>query len=242
MSSRTSPWPVGTPCWVEVAADDPEAVMAFYAAVLGWTYTDGVAPHHAATALLDGRPVAGIGTTGAEADPAWTLYLAVDDADAAADRSAELGAMLLHGPEDAGDAGRLFVALDVGGAVFAGWEHEAHVGVGVVDEPGALCWVSSASAEPGASRTFYRRLFGYEYVETAEAGSATFHGAGGPALGSIGSAGDALPHWLVHFGVADVDATVDAARDAGGTLVAPHPGGAVLADPAGASFGVRVLT
>lgn len=215
--------------------------MAFYAAVLGWTYTDGVAPHHDATALLDGRPVAGIGTTGAEADPAWTLYLAVDDADAAADRVAELGGLLLHGPEEAGDAGRLFVALDVGGAVFGGWEHDEHVGVGAVHEPGALCWVSSASAEPGASRTFYRRLFGYDFVEDAEAGSATFHGDG-TALGTIGPAGDALPHWLVHFGVADVDGAVEAARSAGGTLVAPRPGGAVLADPSGAPFAVRGLT
>ena len=218
--------------------------MAFYAAVLGWTYTAGVATHHAATALLDGRPVAGIGTTGADAGPAWTLYLAVDDADEAAERAAELGAMLLHGPEEADDAGRLFVAVDTGGAVFGGWEPDGHVGVGVVDEPGALCWVEAASAEPGASRTFYRGLFGYHYVDAADAGATTVHGAGGegPALGVIGFAGDALPHWLVHFGVADVDATIGAARDAGGALVAPRPGGAVLADPAGARFAVRALT
>lgn len=241
MSTRTSPWPAGTPCWVEVDAADPDAVMAFYAAVLGWTYTDGVAGHHEATALLDGRPVAGIGTTGASADPAWTLYLATEDADEAAERAADLGAMLLHGPEEADDAGHLFVAVDTGGALFGGWEAGDHLGVGVVGEPGALCWVEAGSAEPGASRTFYRGLFGYRYAETSEAGSTTFHGDGPDALGAIGFAGDALPRWVVHFGVRDVDAAVEAARDAGGTLITPHPGGALLADPGGAPFAVRAL-
>jgi predicted enzyme related to lactoylglutathione lyase len=65
----------------------------------------------------------------------------------------------------------------------------------------------------------------------------------GRAVAGIGLAGDALPHWLVSFAVNDVEAAADAARAAGGKVLASATGGAhrrhvTLADPAGARFGV----
>ncbi|MGH3670407.1 MAG: hypothetical protein ACRDSH_07200, partial [Pseudonocardiaceae bacterium] len=40
MSTRTEPWPSGTPCWVDLAVPDVEAATKFYGAILGWTYSD----------------------------------------------------------------------------------------------------------------------------------------------------------------------------------------------------------
>lgn len=228
------------PCWAEVGVRDLVGSAGFYGAVLGWTVTDDDVPEHLdAIALVDGRPVAGLGSTPA-ASPAWTLYFATDDADATADRVEELGGTLLLGPEDVGPAGRLFVAVDLGGALFGGWEADRHLGTGVVGEPGAMIWVDAASAEPGSSRTFYRGLFGYRYEADPAVGPeyTTFHGDGPAALGGIGFAGDELPHWLVHFGVTDPDAAVEAALGAGGAVVRRAGTGAVLTDPAGARFGV----
>jgi len=246
VSLRTAPWPPGVPCWAEVDVGDLDRCTAFYSAVLGWSFTDhGAVDHHQAVARHAGRPAAGLGSTGAAAPPAWTLYFATADADAACVRVEELGGTLLYGPEDVGRAGRLFVAVDLGGAVFGGWEYDQHIGAGIVNEPGALVWADSASADPAQSRSFYRSLFGFRYESIPEAGPeyTTFYGQDPFPLGGIGSAGDELPHWLVYFGVTDAHASVDAALGAGGGVAravrdSPYGRSAVLLDPAGARFAV----
>lgn len=35
MPTRTSPWPAGVPCWVDLTVSDVPAAQAFYGAVLG---------------------------------------------------------------------------------------------------------------------------------------------------------------------------------------------------------------
>ena len=40
MSIRTSPWPAGFPCWVDLSVPDVGAAEAFYTSVLGWTFED----------------------------------------------------------------------------------------------------------------------------------------------------------------------------------------------------------
>ncbi len=57
---------------------------------------------------------------------------------------------------------------------------------------------------------------------------------------------DAPPHWLVYFAVDDVERSVARVSELGGTALTPimdSPGGrlAVVADPAGAAFGVIKL-
>ena len=224
----------GVPCWADLTIGDGSDVLAYYAAVLGWTFTDdGAADHHRAVALADGRREAGIG--GPEGSPpGWTLYFAVEDAADAVDRAVEAGGMLLHGPDDDGCGGLVAVALDAGGAVVGLWESD--------DVGSGPAWVEAASAEPGQTKTFYGAVLGHTHAPTDEPGTTTLH-RGGPALGAVVFAGDALPHWLVHFAVADVDAAAAAATAAGGLVVGepgPHRAGrrAVLADPSGARFAV----
>ena len=232
---------LGVPCWAELDVDDPGAVTPFYAAVLGWSDDVEVVAEHQARVLRHGAsPVAAIGSPGVAAPPVWTLYLAVDDVDAAAEQLEELGGQVLHGPEDDGAGGRLLVAVDAGAAVVGLWESDDGI---PAPSPGRLCWAEAASAEPGTTRTFYRELLGWGFVDGGDQ-PGHLHGLvdGAPVAG-LGLAGDALPHWLPFFAAADVDAAVEAAREAGGevvTPVAPGPRGrhVTLADPAGARFGV----
>lgn len=224
----------GEPCWADSTIGDGTDVLPWYGTVLGWSFTDdGAAGHHDVVALADGRRVAGIG--GPEGSPpGWTLYFAVEDAADAADRAVEAGGMLLHGPDDDGCGGLVVVVLDAGGAVVGLWESD-DVGPGPV-------WVEAASAEPGQTKTFYGAVLGHAHAPTDVPGTTTLH-RDGPALGAVVFAGDALPHWLVHFAVADVDAAAEAAPTAGGVVLAapadtPWGRRAVLADPSGARFAV----
>ena len=86
MSIRTSPWPAGVPCWTDLAVPDVAAAQAFYGDVIGWTYQDTAADYGGyVIAQSRGAAAAGIGPLPQEGmHPAWTLYLASDDADTTA--------------------------------------------------------------------------------------------------------------------------------------------------------------
>ncbi|MCD2189066.1 VOC family protein [Actinomycetospora soli] len=217
----------GLPCWADLTAG---AGPEFYGAVLGWTFTDdGTARHHDVVALADGRRVAGLGAPEGS-PPGWTLYVAVDDAADAAAAIEEAGGQVLHGPDDDGTGGLVVVAIDAGGAAFGVWEADDHAG--------PLTWAEAASAEPGQTKTFYGSVFRWTHRPTDEPGTTTLHLDGSPAFGTVTFAGDALPHWLVHFAVADVDAAAAAAGAAGGLVVGTDAERAVLEDPTGARFAV----
>jgi uncharacterized protein len=72
-------------------------------------------------ASLDGGVVGAIGSErdGAPPTPAWSTYVAVDSADAAANRVTRTGGSVLAEPFDVLDAGRMAVCSDPQGAVFS---------------------------------------------------------------------------------------------------------------------------
>ncbi len=60
----------GAFAWAETMSGDPERARAFYAAVLGWTFTDMSAPGFTyATFEVDGAPAGGIGALPDDAPP-----------------------------------------------------------------------------------------------------------------------------------------------------------------------------
>jgi uncharacterized protein len=248
MSSRTSPWPAGVPCWMDLTVPDVDAAKAFYSAVLGWTFAPTEEEYGGYTiATVGDRAAAGIGPMPQGAHPAWTLYLASDDADATAAAVTENGGTVVLPPGDVGPLGRMFIAADPTGAVFGVWQAGTHIGASVVNEPGALVWEDLRSPDPDAARAFYRSLFGYATAPVDMAGPdyTTFHLPGEEApLGGIGGmfgADDSPAHWLIYFAVADLDDAVGAAEANGGRVLArdidsPFGRMATLADPAGATF------
>lgn len=248
MSMRTSPWPAGTPCWADLSTPDVDSALAFYAEVLGWT-SGGAQEEFGGYAMAErnGAAAAGIGPQMAGAPVAWTMYIATDDADAAAKAVARNGGRLVMEPDDIGPLGRMFIAADPSGAVFGVWQAREHIGAGIMNEPGGLNWEDLRSTDPDAARAFYTGVFGYESrpLEMAPPDYTTFHAPGDEApLGGMGGmmGQDGMPsHWSIYFGVESAADACRAAESAGGSVLAPAfdtPFGqmAAIADQAGAAF------
>ena len=112
----------GVPCWVDTWQEDPDTAATFYAGVFGWDVEKGAPPGTDTRyymCRLRGSDVAAIGSPPhAGMPPAWTTYVWVDDADAAAARATQLGGSVVAGPEDAGPF-REAVLADPAGATFS---------------------------------------------------------------------------------------------------------------------------
>lgn len=255
MTDRTSAPAQGTPTWADLTTSDPEGARAFYGDLFGWGYADGLPGREAhATAELAGRPVAGIGAHREEEEgspAAWTTHLAVDDLDRALGVVEALGGRVFSGPTRLGKAARVATVSDPSGAVFGLWEPGSHHGSAAVDEPGATTYAEVWTDDATSTTEFYTTLLGLP-SDVEQVGTMSVVAAGGTDAFGIWAAGAAVgvegagPHWVVYFAVADVDATAARAVELGGRVhAAPDdsPAGrwALLADPAGARFGVTVI-
>ena len=250
MSTRTSRWPAGTPCWTDLATTDVAAAQDFYGPVLGWSFqaTDDNYGGYV-IAEVGGVTAAGIGPLqGDQQRPAWTVYLASEEVDKAAAAITENGGTVLVSPLDVGQLGRMLIASDPVGAAFGVWQAETHIGASLVNEPGGITWEDLRSTDPDLARTFYGRVFGFDFHALPGAGPdyTTFHLSGDEAPlggmgGMFGAPDGTPPHWLVYFSVADADAAASAAGSHGGQVLAPPfdtPFGRMggIVDPAGAVF------
>lgn len=250
MPIRTRRWPTGVPCWVDLTVSDVPAALAFYGAVLSWEFVEDTAGDFGgyAIAQVQGHAAAGIGPAQQiGVPPAWTLYLAADDADRTAKEVTDAGGTMLLPPGDAGPLGRWFVAADPTGAVFGVWQAAEHLGAEWHSDAGGLTWEDLRSPDPAAAIAFYRTVFGYETQDLPGAGPdyATFTLAGASDQAPLGGMGPLFgsprARWLVYFGVRDLDAALGAARARGAMEVAaptdsPYGRMALVQDPFGAEF------
>lgn len=255
MPEMTSHAP-GTPSWVDLATPDTEAAVSFYDALFGWT-ASAPGPDDAGGGYrmfsLRGIPVAGaapIVTAGHP--PAWTTYITVEDADATMHRVRAAGGTVVVEPVDVLESGRMAAFADPTGAVAAVWQPGNHIGAGVVNEPGALCWNELTTRDGGGARTFYGDVFGWEAVDRRPGGQHyTAWRSGGRDIGGMIVMDDRWPaatpsHWMVYFAVENTDATVAHAQQLGGTVSlepfdVPVGRFAVLHDPHGALFSVIAM-
>ncbi|GAA2730310.1 VOC family protein [Streptomyces nogalater] len=113
---------------------------------------------------------------------------------------------------------------------------------------GAPDWIDVTSPDIEAAAAFYGALFGWRFhaAEPDAGGYGVFRLAGRTVAGGARAApGQGPPGWTVYFRSEDLRATADAAEEAhGSVLVRPADGRergrcAVLADRAGAPFGIR---
>lgn len=247
---RTTHWPAGTPCWLDVSTPDIDAAQAFYGPLLGWSFGAGD-PDFGGYCMceVDGLPAAGMVPATEGMPPAWTLYFSTDDVAASVAAVPGAGGTVLSDVMPIGDAGAMAIASDPAGAAFGLWQADQMIGTSVYAEAGGLAWEDLRSTDPDASRAFYGALLGWEFRPLDMAGPdySTVHLGGDDApLGGVGGmmGMDGFPsHWIVYFGVADVDAAVRFAEENGGHVLSPGfdtPFGrmAALTDPFGASFWV----
>jgi len=251
MPTRDTPWPGGTPNWVDISVPDVDAALAFYGAVLGWSFVD-TGPDYGNYQMcrIGENNAAGIGPQQSPDQPiAWLVYLATNDADGTAKLIADNGGTVVWGPEDIGDVGRIAVAVDSTGGSFGVFQGKQAVGLDIYNEPGALVWEDCQLTDPEAGKAFYAAVFGFGYEKVPNApddyAGFTVNGEVAGGIGPIMGAPEGTPsHWLAYFSVADVDAAVAAAQAGGGGVVMPPentPFGriGVLTDPFGAAFGVH---
>jgi hypothetical protein len=246
MPTRDTTWPAGTPCWVDYPAVDVDAAKAFYTAVVGFDYTEGV-PEFGGylRCLSQGRNAAGMMPKMEPDIPsAWMTYFATDDADATVAAITAAGGTVVAGPHDVGALGRMVIAIDSQGATFGAWQAGEHLGSEIYNEPGSLTWNEAAMTDPSAAREFYTKVFGFAYQEIPDAGGYATFSTGGDPLGGLGGLNPGGPQgWLTCFAVASTDAAVSAVESNGGKVVMPPtdtPYGrfAVVEDPWGAPFEV----
>lgn len=240
----------GVPCWIDTAQPDPEAAAAFYGGLFGWEFEDRMptdAPGRYFVAQLHDRDVAAVGSQpeGHAAPPAWSTYVWVESADAAAAKARDAGGKILAPPFDVVDAGRMAALADAEGATFCVWEARASKGAQLVNEPGTWNFSALNTRDLGRARAFYGALFGWEDVDTMTwrlAGYGDFleqrdpdvrrrmAAVGAPEgfedvvaqlvpMDSAGFADDAQPHWSVVFAVDDADAIAARAAELGGTVL-----------------------
>jgi uncharacterized protein len=110
-------------------------------------------------------------------------------------------------------------------------------------EPGVPCWVDTWQDDDAAAARFYSELFGWEVAR----GEYTLFRLRGRDVAGAGRREGAAPAWTTYVWVDDADATAAKVVAAGGSLVQEPfdslDGGrmAIVADPAGAVFGVWQL-
>lgn len=245
MGQRTTYTP-GTPCWVDLTTPDVEAAGAFYGAVFGWSVRE-VVPGAYSYFERDGAVVAGLAPLGEEQraagmPPSWSMYVSVEDVEAAAARAGELGGGTVVAPLVVEGAGRMAAVADPGGGVLLLWEPGGFAGAEVVNEAGAWAWDDLQTGDPAKAAPFYAALFGWSIsaIPGAEGAYSSIAHEGRNIGGVMRATREiAQPYWTVYFGVEDVDVTLTLAAAAGGrTMVEPTavPSGrfAVALDPAGA--------
>ncbi|MGW4481575.1 VOC family protein [Rhodococcus triatomae] len=240
---------LGSPCWPELGTTDIAAATAFYGALLGWRPEDD--PHPEAGGytqqLLGDDPVAAVSPLYQDGQPvAWTVSIAVADADAAVDKVTAAGGSVIAPPMDVFDLGRFAVIADPAGAVISLWQARTFSGAARLNEPGTLCWIELRTPDTAAAEAFYTEVFGW----SVNAGDGyTQFGVGGQDFGGMMAMGADFPagvppHWALYFGVDDVDASAAKATELGGAVHVPGtdiPGTgrfAILTDPQGGAFAI----
>src|SRR6185437_3544601 len=169
MADTQRPYPQGTPCWLDMYADDQDAALRFYHELFGWTGEPNPRREGYAVLSLDGKAVAGIGPK-MRGMPgrtvAWSLYFAIDDVETAAERITKLGGILYFGPADVPQVGRQLLAADPASAPFGLWQAAPFPGFEARMQPGTPVWFELDTPQGPHSADFYGALLGVEVPKT----------------------------------------------------------------------------
>ena len=242
----------GVPCWVDTWQPDADAAARFYAGVFGWDVrsgTSGATSTRYDMCQLGGHDVAAIGSPRPEgAGAAWTTYVWVDDADAAAAQAARAGGSVVVAPFHSLDGGRMAIVADPAGAALGLWQPGTHRGAQRVNEASAYAMSLLHTPDPDGAAAFYGALFGWTTESFGEATMFRLPGfvGGEPeqpvsreVVAVMTPAGNGEPaRWDVDFWIADADAAELGRAVVAGPHDTPLFRQAVLADPTGATFTV----
>ncbi|GLW62015.1 hydroxylase [Actinomadura rubrobrunea] len=252
--TEVSGYAPGAPCWVELASPKIRAARKFYGGVFGWhshSYSYDFGDYHTWTlGKPKGPRVAGMRALAGTAQTShWTCYFAVDDLGAAVRRVRAAGGQVIVEDAEVAHLGRLALAVDPDGVGFALWKGLAFQGAGVVDEPGALCWLELGCRDLDGAQRFYGDVLGWTFVERNHEGlTYSYWRVADRSVGGMVVLDSPLrplerPQWMPYFAVEDCDACVAKAAKLGARVaVAPRdirPGRySIMRDPLGTPLAV----
>ncbi len=246
----------GSFCWAELQTTDQEAAKKFYGEMFGWTTVDFPMPQGVYTMFRKGADDVGAAcATQGGGPPHWGVYFATTDLQASADQASKLGGIILSGPFDVMESGRMCAAQDPQGAHFSLWQANHHLGATYEGEMGRIVWPELCSPDAAGSVAFYKGLFAWgtkpesgfdtaEYVEWQQGGTSV-----GGLLPMRGDHWQGVPpNWGVYVTVADCDERVAKAQSLGAKICVPpkdipNTGRfSALMDPQGAMVNIIHLT
>lgn len=235
--------------WCEVVTSGVPADLApFYERTLGWTAEKtGGGPRDAMVFRRGGRPVAGIshraGVKRSAPRARWVAFFQGAAADSVARAADAGGREPTASHAGATQAWRLALLADAEGAVFGLAEP-----TGRDADPTRGFWPVLLARDTHRAADFYRGILGGAREDEARtplfAGDFLLTDAGGPWAGVQPAGMSGRAGWVVLVAVGNIDAATATARREGGRILrAPGLdliGGrvAVIADPAGAVFGL----
>ena len=259
MTTRTE-YAHGDFSWVDLATTDPTAAKSLYGGLFGWqpvdmpagpgmTYTIFKLKNQDAAALYAmSKDMLSQGVP-----PHWLPYINVRNADDIAKKASQGGGKVLNGPFDVLDVGRMAPMQDPTGALFAIWQAKKHIGAGIINEPGAMCWNELMTPNVDVAGRFYCTTFDWTAapMDMGPAGTYTIFKAGTTQVGGMMARPpemkDVPPHWLTYFAVTDCDGTAKKVGELGGKVLRPPTDipnvgrFAVCRDGQGAAFAVIKL-
>ncbi len=244
---------VGKRVYAELVTPDLAAAKQFYSQLFGWTFQDYIQRDAMFTqASLDGQVIGGIYQRPLPAGrrPGWISFIATSDLAKTEATATQNGAKLLLSPRPFANLGQEAVLTDPQGAVFALLQSSSGDTPDYLVSPGDWIWSSLIATDPKADADFYKTVFGYEVFEMPEAQDAQhlLLASDKFARASVNpipaSWTTAKPRWLNYIRVDDATAVSAKVTALGGKVLQPphvdrHGGKiAVVADPAGALFGL----
>lgn len=248
--------PLGAPCWIDLTTSDIEAAQRFYGTVFGWTF-EGSGPEYGGyvTALVDGKPVAGLMSNRPEFQmpDRWNTYLHTADVDATLAEVAAAGGAGCGGAMDIPAKGRMAMVSDPSGGVVGLWQPAGHLGTEITGVAATPVWHQLTTLDFARVLDFYTEVFGWQTEVAGDTdefrySTAVFDGEQllGVMDGTTFMAAGEPSNWFFFLGADDVDKTQQLIVDNGGSVVraaedTPYGRLASVTDPTGAGFNLSSL-
>lgn len=248
-----TPFPLGTPCWVEIPTSELTATMRFYHAIFGWQYelhNDNYSAEYV-KATVNGVPVAGLRRHPIPAIH-WNVYFSTPDMTSTLTTAGQLGAQITESEHIVPGIGSKSL-VDAPNAASVGvcepstdWDFQA-------GEPSSLLWAEYVTRQPHHANRFLGSLFEFtqkQFDYGNQIKYRVFYASENSVFATVGMEPNTplqvQPRWIAHFGVPSgrsFTETIRVAHSHGGRLRfrpygSPLGRVAVLSDPLGTRFAI----